>query len=89
MPLHFGVSLSGVCTAHVEEIYTERHRMLVARIRQARKDAELTQEEAAEALGVSQNWISKTELGTRRVTFLDVEAFAQLYGKPLEYFATN
>lgn len=57
------------------------------RLLAARKDAGLTQVQVAEALGKPLSYVSKCELGERRVDFVELVDFARLYGKPLEFFA--
>ncbi len=66
--------------------YDSRYRQFLKRLRQARLDASLTQEQVAERLGKPQSFISKSENGERRVDALELEAFASLYGKPIDYF---
>jgi len=46
----------------------------------------LTQSEVAEALERPLSFVSKCELGERRLDPIDLVAFADLYDKPLEYF---
>ena len=41
----------------------------------------------ARALGKPASYISKCELGERRVDFIELVAFARLYRKPLDHFA--
>ena len=60
-----------------------------ARLRQARADSGLTQEEVAKKLGRTQTWVSNSELGERRVDFVELEDFAELYGKALGWFGTS
>lgn len=67
----------------------DAHRALAARLRQARKDAGLTQVQAAERLGKPQSFISKCESGERRVDALELMAFARAYGKRLMYFESG
>jgi DNA-binding XRE family transcriptional regulator len=68
---------------------TRRQRpMLRKLLKQAREDAELNQSEAGELLGQDQSFISKIESGKRKVEFVEVEHLAQIYRKPLAYFAT-
>lgn len=43
----------------------------------------------AEALKRTQTWVSNSELGERRVDFVEMEDFAALYDKPLEWFGTG
>jgi transcriptional regulator with XRE-family HTH domain len=52
-------------------------------------DAGLTQEEIAGRLGRPQTWVSKCELGERRVDFVEIEDFAAACDKPLEFFRTR
>jgi transcriptional regulator with XRE-family HTH domain len=68
-------------------LHTSRYRNFLGRLRQARMDAALTQEEVARLLGRPQTWVSKCELGERRVDFVELVEFARLYRKPLLYFA--
>lgn len=62
------------------------YRALADRLRQARSEAGLTQQEVARKLGKPQSFISKCETGERRLDLLELGAFARLYGKPLAYF---
>ena len=70
-------------------LHTTRYRAFLARLRQARVDAGLTQEEVAAKLGRHQTWVSKCELGERRVDFVEIEDFAAACKKPLEFFSTR
>jgi transcriptional regulator with XRE-family HTH domain len=58
----------------------------LARLRQARHDAKLTQEEVGERLGIRQNLVSKMELGERRLDPVELARFAAAYGKPVTWF---
>lgn len=70
-------------------LHTKRYRAFLARLRQAREDAGLTQQEVADALGRPQTWVSKCEIGERRVDFVELEELAEVYGKALDWFATR
>lgn len=70
-------------------LQTKRYRAFLDRLRKARLDAGLTQVEAAERLGRPQTWVSKCELGERRVDFVEAEDFAAVYGVHLEALATK
>jgi transcriptional regulator with XRE-family HTH domain len=59
---------------------------MLRRLREARKLADLTQVEVAEKLEKTQNWVSKCELGERRIDPLDLLDFSRLYRKPLNWF---
>ncbi len=62
------------------------YRRFLAKLRAARKDAGLTQVEAARRLGKGQAFVSKSESGDRRVDVIELKAFAKLYRKPVSYF---
>ena len=70
-------------------LHTKRYRAFLARLRQAREEASLTQVDVAERLGRPQTWVSKCELGERRVDFVELEDWAAACGKPLAWFATR
>ena len=59
---------------------------MIKRVREARVDAGFTQTEVATALGRPLSFVSKCELGERRIDPMDLYRFAQLYDRPLEYF---
>ncbi len=67
-------------------IYSKEHRTLVQRLKKARKEAGLDQEEAAKLLGVTQSYISKMESGQRRIDIVQLKRFAKLYKKQIHYF---
>jgi len=56
-------------------IHSENYRKLLALIRQLRLDAGLNQTQLAERLGHPQSWVSKVEVGERRI---DVEELRQV-----------
>jgi len=49
----------------------------------------MTQVELAQAVKRTQTWVSKCELGERRVDFVELEEWAAACGKPLDWFATR
>ena len=63
-----------------------RYRDFLERLRSARNDAGLTQEEVARTLGKPQSFVSKCESGERRVDVVELERFAEIYGKAVSYF---
>lgn len=70
-------------------LQTKRYRAFLARLRQAREEAGLTQEQVATRLGRPQTWVSKCELGERRVDFVELEDWASACAKPLVWFSTR
>jgi transcriptional regulator with XRE-family HTH domain len=60
--------------------YRQRYRHFLSRLKEARTDAGLTQGEVARRLRKPQSFVSKCESGERRVDFVELLAFAKLYG---------
>jgi len=67
-------------------IYSEKYKKVLDLLRQARKEAGLTQTEVAEKLGRPQSFVAKCESGERRIDIVELSEFANLYRKPLGYF---
>jgi transcriptional regulator with XRE-family HTH domain len=59
---------------------------MLARLRQARREAGMTQAEVGQRLGLRQAFISKLESGERRIDPVELARFAAIYGKPLAWF---
>ena len=59
---------------------------MLALLREARTAAGFTQEDVAAKLGVTQKFVSKVELGERRIDPFELRELAELYGKPMSYF---
>jgi transcriptional regulator with XRE-family HTH domain len=69
-----------------EQAYQGKYRRFRDHLREARKLAGLTQEEAARRLGKPQSFVSKCESGERRVDFVELLAFVELYESSVDYF---
>lgn len=69
-----------------KSVYTKAYRVFLHRLRVAREEAGITQVQAAKKLGKPQSFVSKCEVGERRVDVAEVQLFAKLYGKPVSYF---
>lgn len=61
--------------------HPKAYAQLLKRLRQARLEAHLTQEDVAVRLGVRQNFVSKMETGERRIDPVEFAELAELYGK--------
>ncbi len=59
---------------------------MLRRLREARKEAGFRQADVAKALGVTQTFVSKVELGERRIDPTELQEFAALYGKKVTDF---
>jgi transcriptional regulator with XRE-family HTH domain len=69
-----------------DKAYQKAYRSFLARLVQARKDAGLTQVEVAKQMRKAHSFISKCELGERRVDFVELQQLAKIYGKDLNFF---
>jgi transcriptional regulator with XRE-family HTH domain len=59
---------------------------MLRRLRAARKHAGLTQVDVAMALRLPQSYVTKCELGERRIDPIELQQFAELYGRRVTYF---
>jgi DNA-binding XRE family transcriptional regulator len=56
------------------------------KIRQARIECSLTQEDAGVLIGRTQSFISRCETGERRIDIIDLVNFGRIYKKSIQYF---
>ena len=70
----------------MSNIHSKQYQEFLKRFKMARIDAGLTQVQVAAKLKKPQSFISKCESGERRVDFVELRHFAELYKKPLSYF---
>jgi transcriptional regulator with XRE-family HTH domain len=61
------------------------HRVVGARLRDARLATGLTQAEVAEALGISRPTLAAVEKGTRKITGLELRRLARLYQRDVAW----
>lgn len=80
------IILLGECQVMSKTIYTKTHKELVKKLIRARKQAGLKQDEAAKKLGRTQSYLSKIEIGQRRVDIVQLKELASLYKKKLDFF---
>lgn len=67
-------------------IFSKDHKILVAKLIKARKDAGLDQVEVAKVLNKSQSYVSKVESGQRRIDIVQLKELASVYKKDLDFF---
>jgi transcriptional regulator with XRE-family HTH domain len=67
-------------------IHEPEYQYLIRRLREARIEAGMTLADVGNALERPLTFVSKCELGERRIDPIDLKRFAELYEKPLEYF---
>jgi transcriptional regulator with XRE-family HTH domain len=66
--------------------YEARYQRFLGRLREARLQAGLTQADVAAKLGKPQSFVSKCESGERRVDFIELLAFSELYRVSADFF---
>ena len=71
-----------------DKAYQRAYKAFRERLVKARKDAGLTQGEVNERMGKPHSFISKCELGERRVDFVELQMLAKIYGKAIPFFLT-
>ena len=69
-----------------KSIHTQEYATLVRRLIQARLDAGLTQVQVAKKLKRPQSHISNVESGQQRIDVIELNRFAKIYGKKINYF---
>ena len=69
-----------------KSIHTKEYAYFVEKLRKARQDTGLTQVQVAKKLKRPQSYISNVESGQQRVDVVELQKFAKMYGKDLNYF---
>jgi ribosome-binding protein aMBF1 (putative translation factor) len=72
-----------------DKAYQRAYRAFRERLIRARTDAGMTQGQVNARLGKPHSFISKCELGERRVDFVELQTLAKIYGKSLSFFVTE
>ncbi|MBP7846461.1 MAG: helix-turn-helix transcriptional regulator [Candidatus Pacebacteria bacterium] len=69
-----------------DSIYKKEYQTVIKRLKDARVESGLKQEEVANKLGKPQSYVSKIERGERRVDIAEIKLFAKVYQKSIDYF---
>jgi len=67
-------------------LWSQDYQSFRLKLKEARQAARLTQIEAAQKLKKPQSYIAKCESGERRVDIMELQKFAQIYKKKVDYF---
>ena len=67
-------------------IYSKEYRAFLRILRDARKEAKLSQEELAKKLRQTQSFVSKCERGERRIDVVELHHFCRAMGLPFSTF---
>ena len=71
-----------------DRAYQKAYKEFRARLVQARLESGLTQVEVSKKMGKARSFVSKCELGERRVDFVELQQLAKIYRKDLSFFMT-
>ena len=69
-----------------KSIYSKEYKNTIKKLKEARLEIGLKQEDVAKKLKKPQSFVSKVERGERRLDVVELEAFAKLYKKSLDFF---
>ncbi|HHE45953.1 MAG TPA: XRE family transcriptional regulator [Candidatus Moranbacteria bacterium] len=69
-----------------KSIYSKEYKNTIKKLKEARLEIGLKQEDVAKKLKKPQSFVSKVEHGERRLDVVELEAFAKLYKKSLDFF---
>lgn len=72
-----------------DKAYQRAYKGFRERLIKARTDAAMTQAEVNERMGKPHSFMSKCELGERRVDFVELQILAKIYSKNLSFFVTE
>ncbi len=77
--------VEGEASPALDSLDAERRR-LAERLRETREFLGLSQQEAAEAAGLTRLVVSAVETGRRKMESVELQALARVYGQPVSYF---
>jgi len=69
-----------------KSIYSKEYKNIIERLKTARLDAGLKQEDVASKLKKPQSYVSKIERGERRVDAAELKDLARIYKKAIDFF---
>lgn len=69
-----------------KSVYEKDYKEIIRRLKQARVDAGLSQQLAADKIGKPQSYISEIESGERRLDVVEMKRFVEIYKKSVDYF---
>src|SRR4051812_7667320 len=69
-----------------KSIYTAEYAQLLELLRETRKNADVTQIDLAKALGQTQSFVSKIEVGDRRLDVIQLRTICRVLGTSLPAF---
>ncbi|MCF7816167.1 MAG: helix-turn-helix domain-containing protein [Candidatus Pacebacteria bacterium] len=73
----------------IDTIRRKEYADFIGKLRKAWLDAGLRQIDVAKKLKRTQSYVSRVEVGEQKLDILELQKFAKLYNKPLDYFIKN
>ena len=73
-------------TGMSKSIYSKEYKGVLGKLKKARFEAGLKQEDVAQKLKKPQSYISKIERGERRVDITELKELAKIYKKNINFF---
>ena len=64
-------------------IYSDDHKKLITKLIEARVAANLRQADAAKLINKTQSYISKIEIGQKRIDLTEIKQLAKIYNKDI------
>ncbi len=88
LKFHFGILHFGIYhkKAMNNNIYSKNHLFLIKQLKKAREESGLSQGDVAEIFGKTQSYISKAESGQRKIDVIQLNEFAKIYKKDINFF---
>jgi transcriptional regulator with XRE-family HTH domain len=72
-----------------KSIFTDEYEVLLNLLRETRQGARITQAKLAEILGQSQSFVSKVEIGERRLDVIQLRTICHSLGTTLSQFVSK
>ncbi len=73
----------------MSSVHSGEYQALLRRLKKARQEAGLTQEQVAKKLGKPQSFVSKCEAGERRIDVLELRDFLRVYRSDIATFLSG
>jgi len=67
-------------------IHSKEYKLLLQKLKKARIESGLTQQQIADKLAKPQSYVSKIESGERRLDVIELNKFIKIYNKDINYF---
>lgn len=67
-------------------IHSDDYKMIIKRLKEARLEVGLSQQDVADKLDKPQSYVSKIESGERRLDVAEIKKFANIYKRDVSHF---